>query len=90
MAVVYRALQNGVKMKAEQLEICSAELKKLHRIKVLLHFQPDEVLEDRKTSHSEPRWCVESPPLLRGSVMQKKHILASSGLIRTYCRIQLF
>ena len=89
VAVIYQALLNDKEVTEEQLELGSAELRRLHQQRDSLRLRTDGVLEARVAPQGKPRWCAVCPPSLRGSVIWRTHVLVHSGVARTTSRLQL-
>ena len=62
VAKIYRALQTGEPLSAEELQLGGVELKRLYARKEALRIRADGVLEIRLVLNEKVRWCVVCPP----------------------------
>ena len=62
VAKIYRTLQTGEPLSAEELQLGGVELKRLYARKEALRIRTDGVLEIRLVLNEKVRWCVVCPP----------------------------
>lgn len=69
MAVIYRAIQDRKELTEAQINLSSAELKKLYKSRGSIRIRADGIMGIRVASHNKVRLCIICRPKSRQTVM---------------------
>ena len=89
VATIYKLIETGEGLSKEQLELGSAELRKLYQRRPSMRINSQKVLEIQVVVNGRPRWNAICPGQNRTALIWQTHQMSHSGVGRTIGRLQL-